>query len=720
MFSKSLSLLLILSLSLFISTCNGAIVVTAIDYAGTFANMGATGMTGTTAMYIRRADNSVYALGIAQLSTFGAKITYGSDVPLHGTLVATQGGTDYDIALWGASQIIKTSAISTAGGPITIVGALFQNDPAINQLSQLVVLIPPNTVSFIVTATQMNTETMSIFNISYAESHPVGINCIQGMTTTANIYPDGDYSQSVTWAKRRNLFTFGVQSPSMASYLLVNSGNSIQISGNNYGCDINKVVVKLAGIQLTVTTFVDHYSFTATLPKASSAVFDTTGLSVPGTKSLTIAISGLTMPAQPIIIAPFITSVTSVQSVTGGRVTITGSNLSTRNADNSTVAYTIMMGTIACAVDPEMEVVSNRLTCIMPSAEYSDAYQPLAVKVTINNVASSGDVSFNYIVPSFTSEPFQFGQVIIIRGESMGSFETMQVSLGGVNTSFAATILREASQILVLPIASTPLGEPQTVLVSNGVNLVDSDVTLQPTNMTVSNVSLPVSGGSVNITWSPVEMMNNVDKEDIIVPQCIEYDWSVAGDMIICQLPAGTGLNQPLTITVYNVTAFTGSFSYLSPVLRNVSSVGKDGGVITITGDNFFPTDNVAVVIGDITCKNVNVTDEHTITCSIEKADLPSTLPTGEQEIKVTIGEQEVKAPVFTFTQPTNPTTSTTSTTSSTTTTSPTTTTSTSTSTSTTSSTTTTTTANPSSANRLMNGMIFTISASLIGMLLIA
>ncbi|GAM24053.1 hypothetical protein SAMD00019534_072280 [Acytostelium subglobosum LB1] len=577
--------------------------------------------------------------------------------------------------------MVKTSALPTAGGPLTITGAFFQNDPTINQLSEVVALGTATPI-FLVTATQMNTDSTAIFNISYPDLHPVGINCLQGLSNSAEFYPDGDYGQNTQWAKRKNLFTFNIQ--------------LININGNNFGCDISKVVVKLNKISLPIVKLVDHYTIQVSLPNATSNYFDATALSMPGNKSLTMTISGLggNMVAQKLTIMPFTISVTRVSMIMGGRVTIIGSNLSTRNVDNSTVAYTIMMGSLTCAVDPLMEVVSNQLTCIMPSATYAQAEQYMPVVVTINGVSSIGNIAFSYIQPSLTFQPFQFGQQIVISGKDMGTLDTMQVEFNGVNSTFSTTLQRDdGTQIMLLPVpALVPLGEPKPLnTMNNGQSIVEAEISIREMNITLSNTTMPVTGGLVIITGAPVGLFKPMIINDIGVPQCKSIEWIEDPPKISCQLQGGSGLNMPLTVTLYNVTALTTTFSYLSPVLYSASSIGQNGGVITIIGDNFAQVNDLAVVIGGITCKNVQVTDEHTITCSIHKQDLPSTLPTGEQVVKVTMGQQDVLAALFTFTQPPPTTTSTTSTTSST-----------------------TTTGNPSSADRLVNSIMFTIVISLI------
>ncbi|GAM18102.1 hypothetical protein SAMD00019534_012770, partial [Acytostelium subglobosum LB1] len=574
---------------------------------------------------------------------------YTDEVPLYGRIAYMASNRQYyQIDLkWTPIYVNSATKVPTQGGDITLSGATLNS-----------YMGKSNWLTFDQYGIQFQADANSV--TPYINIFHLGPTNISGNKIKATIkgYP---FDQGVI---RNQSLTLSV-APPYIDQVLIDGNNNIQINGGSFSSNVSFVTVLVDGYQMLITGFTAHYNITLGYNQNSTYPLNSTYFNMPGVKSFTVIVDGLASEIPyNISIRPIISKVSSVSSATGGVVTIYGPNLSKTNWNGSPITVIISLGKLTCDYNSSLPSPPGSLPCTAPASPgIIQTDQGAPVDLIINGIVGNHNVYFLYDNPTLDTTPFQFGQLIGIAGDFLGNISditTTKVTINNNQTLAPLTIKKrqfDGRQVLVFAVPDgTALGTTLNLTITNNFNHTSlvSYVVIQGMNVVVADA--PVDGGPVSITGTPADMFKNVHLGDIAITQCVSIP-GIDATGIKCILPKGTGKNHSLSIAYMEAAtqAFKDvSYRYGPPVIISATSVDLNGGSITIIGQNFATVADLAVSIGSVKCTQVKVINSQTLTCTLNKDDLPSPLPIDQvQTINVTVSEQQGSATVFQYSKPT-------------------------------------------------------------------
>ncbi len=290
---------------------------------------------------------------------------------------------------------------------------------------------------------------------------------------------------------------------------------------------------------------------------------------------------------------PAISSVTPAHGPTAGgtMVTLIGSNFGTTSA-----TLMVTLGGNSCS---NVSWTQTNISCATPPGNGTQLFQ-----VGVNNESSTSRIAFNYDPPVIASVnplsgPTAGGTPMTITGSNFYPGDVL-VTVGAASCT---NILISATQIVCSVPQGYGVGKPIQVTVAGQTTTTANAFSYFPPTITavVPNHGPTAGGYTVNVVGSNLSpqsvsvMLNN--------SICSVGQGSATFTNVHVTIPAGTGVNLPVSVTVGGqASATTIPFSYDPPVITSVTPSNGlvVGGDMIIRGTNFGTSGTV--VLGNAVC----------------------------------------------------------------------------------------------------------------------
>ncbi|KAF2072312.1 hypothetical protein CYY_006367 [Polysphondylium violaceum] len=297
-------------------------------------------------------------------------------------------------------------------------------------------------------------------------------------------------------------------------------------------------------------------------------------------------------------------------------ITISGPFIHNRHFNNTPILVSIKntLGIEICTDIKELPPQSSskypQLTCKMQKGVGKNINISLSMddKITYGN--------YSYQPPLITSILQQFG-VAIVKGKNFGDSIGL-TNLFYFNETIHPTILSFDRIEFEIP----PLATEGKVIIQVFDQYYRFANVFKPLPC-ISNIStIKTNGGNISINGNFLNSTNiSVSVGEYVCQNIVSTD-PTKNRGIVCELPSGGGRNKTINITINGETVNNPNnlqFSFLPPRILNCTTVGEEGGFITITGESMI--NPVSVTIGSKDCLYPNVTTFDTVTCLLEPWD---------------------------------------------------------------------------------------------------
>lgn len=627
-------------------------VITSITQSGTAGstvtitgtNFGPTGATEITSLKLTDSTGNQVDFTEATVSVANTQITAkapaGSGQNLAVTLViggqtATGGDTAFSYV---APAVTSVAAISTgptwtttgygayettAGAWVTITGTNFGPSQA---LTSLTIGTVECSNPFVTVA---DTQVMCLFGPGAGKNYDVAFS-VNSIAATGGT---GKFGYSIPL----------ISSATTTSYF---GGDIITITGTNFGPAAGDATKKLptgadptlsvtvAGNACTSPTItVGHTSITCTAPQyLDQGVIS--GLQV------AVTVQGQTGTGEYAYSGPSITSVSDV-SMFGGPVTVTGTNFGPTGSDAN--IESIFVGGVQQNLNDISPSVTKANTEIVFTAAAGTG-SSLNVKIYIRgqNTGTTGNGLMSYFGPQVTSASTisTLGGTVTITGKHFGPVGTSQINFVTIDGVFCTNAQVTVATSQITCDFQKGIGQGYNVVVKlNGETSQTTGNGKFGYNLpTISSVTPSTGGLGTQVTIEGADFGHGAAGTAGLSKTTAYFKVSGSGaknyltdvtvhsnTKITGTIPLGTGANQILYVEVDTVVNTDGArFSYGTPTVTSVSTVGPMGGTITVTGTNFGPTGAgqiSSVKFGSAVCVNPTVVTVATkLTCDMPKA----------------------------------------------------------------------------------------------------
>ncbi|PRP82680.1 outer membrane autotransporter barrel domain-containing protein [Planoprotostelium fungivorum] len=457
--------------------------------------------------------------------------------------------------------VTSMSSVSTDGGTAIIVGKNF--GPAGTALSALI-----NSITYTgLTAINHTTCSVSIRS-GVGSNYPVSVTVSGQISPTVNLFA---YRPPVMTSSSVTLPTMG---PS-----------TVVITGQNFGTVNSLVNVSLNGVSCGSVLIYNSTYLTCSVSNGSG------GTNLPA--DITVGNQMTSNPSFFSFQPPFISSVTQV-GTNGGTINITGTNFG-----NNIQLVTVTVGAITCT---SLALVTSHtvLQCNLPGSTGS-----AALTVTVNGQSNSV-YTYTYLPPSVTStsQPNTIGGTLTITGLNFGSI------LADISVTLCTNVQFNTVNSVNCTVSSGSGYNIGRVITVKGQSTSFTFSYAPP--VLVSATRPPTQGGSVTISGSQFTTTSTVTYNG---NSCLNVVVGYLLNTITCTASPGTGSVQ-LIVTSGNqtVSALT---QYLLPIITSTQSITPSGGTVQLNGQNLGSSSSlISIVIGSLTCSNVQIVTAHQIiTC---------------------------------------------------------------------------------------------------------
>lgn len=350
-------------------------------------------------------------------------------------------------------------------------------------------------------------------------------------------------------------------------------GTSVQIVGTGFGAAQGSSTVQFNSVNATATFWSDT-QITAAVP--TTATSGTVRVSVGGINS----VNNINFTIPP----PQVSSVSPSVGIGGTQITVNGSGFQATKGTSSTLTINQTQATTTSWSDTQ--IVAN-----VPSNPTTGA-----VRVTVNGVASNGDVLFNVpnpIITSVTPSSGAEGSQIVISGTGFGSAQgSSTITLAGYN---APVISWSDTQITAnVPL---PAGSGVIRITVSGITS-QSSVNFSVNRPQITSLS-PSSGGpgtqvtvnGSNFGATQTQGLTNGSRSSIYFNGLSATVVSWSDTQIVATVPS-TATTGPVTMTGFaggsNVDVV---FSMPNPIISSLSpSSASVGTQVQINGSGFGAT----------------------------------------------------------------------------------------------------------------------------------
>jgi len=601
-------------------------------------------ITGTAGQFSCAATS--FALAVGQ--TIYINGVYGGTGSITGH---SSSGTTYYIIATNGSTTFTLSRTSNGSGVVTTAGT-------------------PTGLTYAYSITYEFYYCLNNFNAAVKETTVSGLNVIEN-----NLYP-----VKVSLTNYYPQFYRGVLTQQL-NYPSASSTQSLIVTGYALGASNTYSLVPIdlsTRFSTAMTTFASGvYTVLVDVsasPSSNSVVYAVRALD--GATAQTNGQDYYTFSARVEMTTPSITSITPSLINTAGTttVTITGTYFE-YNRNGLAVGGSISIGGATCS---SASYSAANIVCLSPAGEGVSKSSTVTITcATCSSLGSSQSktssayTGLSYIAPSITSISTSATRVtgggfaMTLTGTNFGQTATVTVNSGsgysGPATCTSPVISGGGTQLVctapagsgvadVLIMVPSTSGQTSSIPFTYAAPVISSYtcsgncgtrgggiLTLTGTNFG-STASLPVSV-TVNAISCSVTAVNSHTQ-------------------IQCTLPAGSGVNKPIVVTVDGQNSNSFNFAYTAPAVTSFTppTVPATGGTITLSGTNFGGsgvTASVSILGG--TC-SITTRDHETIQCTA-----PSRISTLVSSGTITVDGQSTATPLLFYTTPAavsiNPTT---------------------------------------------------------------
>ncbi|PRP73158.1 outer membrane autotransporter barrel domain-containing protein [Planoprotostelium fungivorum] len=505
-----------------------------------------------------------------------------NSVPYVGT--TTVGHTVCSISVNGGVGANYPASVTVSGQKSPTVN-LFSYLPPVLMSSSPVSTQGPSTVSITgqnfglannmvnVTLNGLSCGNVLIHNSSY-------LTCITGDGAGGANYPAAITVGNQN-ASNPSLFSYRV--PAIYAYTQVGtSGGFINITGANFGNNVQLVSVNVGGINCTsITMVINHTLLQCYLPGGTGSV------------PLIVTVNGQVNAASLYSYTFPSVSFTSQPNTTGGTLTITGSNFGSVLGD---ISVTLCTNIVFHSVDS--------INCIVPAGSGYDVGRVITVK------GQSTLFTFSYVPPTITSislPPTQGGNITIYGSQFSLGTSVMYNGIG-CNNVVVGPLLNN-----ITCVAPAGTGNVQVVVVVSNQTVYTTSQ-YQPPSITFTQPISP-SGGTVQLGGQNLGSNRFLIGINIGTIACNNVQIITPHLLITCDLPPGVGGNLSSIVTV-NVLYGSFTYSFSPPTFLNSTASPTLGGLIIITGTNLGSQPSQVIVSANgRSCSGVTIVNTDVISC---------------------------------------------------------------------------------------------------------
>jgi hypothetical protein len=429
-----------------------------------------------------------------------------------------------------------------------------------------------------------------------------------------------------------NTFAYNYGSPSLSG-ISPTSGDTaggyvLTLSGSNFGAAVGSVSVAGAPCAPQSGQW-GHTQIICVMPAGQGV-----------NQGVTVTAGGQTTTAVNFNYnAPTLTSLSPLSGPTGGGIPLTLSGT------NFGISGNFTLGSRLCLYSGSSGSYSAvKIVCQLPVGSGTN----LAATLTVAGQTATASFGFSYSAPQLisispSSGSTAGGQLITLTGTSFDTSGT--VTIGG--TVCTSPTWGHSQVVCALP-AGQGLNRVVSLTTVSGVTSTNT-LTFSYAAPVLSSISpsSAVSAGNIPITLSGA---NFGQSASVTIGGAACTVTSQTSSQFVCTLPAGSGINQAVILTVASQTSNTVLFSYSAPALTSISPATfvTSGNVpITLTGTSFGSASaNGMVSFGQVTCPVVTWGHSQII----------CTLPPGQGTnlaFMVTVSQQSSNTLLFSYAAPT-------------------------------------------------------------------
>ncbi|PRP82836.1 outer membrane autotransporter barrel domain-containing protein [Planoprotostelium fungivorum] len=429
--------------------------------------------------------------------------------------------------------------------------------------------------------------TVSVNSITYT-----GITTINHTTCSVSIGSGvgSNYPVSVTVSGQTslplNIFAYRPPVMTSSSVTLPTMGPStVVITGQNFGTVNSLVNVSLNGVNCGSVLIYNSTYLTCSVSNGAG------GTSLPA--GITVGNQMTNNPSFFSFQPPLISSVTPV-GTNGGIINVTGANFG-----NNVQLITVTVGAVACT---SVALVTSHtlIQCNLPGGTGS-----AALTVTVNGQSNSA-YTYTYLPPTvtLTSQPSTIGGTLTITGLNFGS------TLADISVTLCTSVQFNTVNSINCTVSSGSGYNIGRVITVKGQSTSFTFSYAPPLITSVTNP--PTQGDVITILGSQFTPTSTVTYDG---NSCLNVIVGPLLNNITCTAPPGTGSAQ-LIVSCGNQSVSTMT-QYLPPIITSTQSITPSGGTMQLNGQNLGSNSSlISIVIGTLTCSNVQIVTAHQIiTC---------------------------------------------------------------------------------------------------------
>lgn len=415
-------------------------------------------------------------------------------------------------------------------------------------------------------------------------------------------------------------------------------GTMITVTGNNFGPPGTMAVVTINGAACTEVMVIGHTTLTCKTPAGAGINQD-----------IIVTISGQSSSPAPLwnYNAPVLTNLFPAQGPTTGGTFVQASGINF-GLPGTTASVTID------GVSATNVMVTGHTTLTFLSPQGSGINND--VVVTIENQPSIPVPLWSYHAPTIASVnpqvgPTQGGTSVTMAGQNFGPPGTpASVTIDGVPATSVA-VTGHTSLTFITPVGA---GVNQNIVVTvDGQSSPPAPIWnyAAPVLFFVSPTTGPTTGGTIvsaaGLNFGPPGSTISVTVDGIPSPM-VNYSSHSALSFVT---PAGSGVINPIIITVEGQNSNSTNFTYGPPLVSSLlpNSGPEQGGTpVNILGENFgIPGAPISVLIDNVPVQNLMHVSHTLITCTTPPGVGP------DRPVLITIdGQQVTPLPTFSYLAP--------------------------------------------------------------------
>eukprot|EP01117_Protostelium_nocturnum_P011184 TRINITY_DN405_c0_g1_i6.p1 TRINITY_DN405_c0_g1~~TRINITY_DN405_c0_g1_i6.p1 ORF type:complete len:5778 (+),score=1958.70 TRINITY_DN405_c0_g1_i6:207-17540(+) len=396
-----------------------------------------------------------------------------------------------------------------------------------------------------------------------SEHHTITFNAPEGTGSNAPLIVsvNGQTSNSIG-------FTYASPAVSSSDTLPSTAGGStVVLTGSNFGNDDSLVTVTFGGKSADQVHVLSHTSLSVRLPAG-------TGSNIP----LVVKVDGLVSTSFPLSYSPpTFSGLDGNFDTNGGVITVTGTNFGSSSAD---IAVTLNGNAI------QASSISSSSDSSFSFTTPAGTGKNLPLRVTVGG--QSFDTRFSYYQPvinTISSLGYTNGSSVTVYGNYFGkSVGVISATLNGVACSGYNIVVDQNQVIFQVPEGS---GNSNLLVLNVDGQSATTNYAYSAPHINKVEGGDSTEGGYLNLTGYNFGNSASVITATLNGVACTDISVSTAHFVLSLKAPAGTGVNQVLSLVVNGQTTST-LYSYGQALVTKISGdYSTSGGVIVVEGKNF-------------------------------------------------------------------------------------------------------------------------------------